>query len=114
MNDIGISSDNDVIGSDSSSFDTDLDINDAAAVDLDSSTSDDLDEELTVEDVLDDEQQASTTEGATVVDAAAIYQPICYKLDLIIMLLVVIFAAFMLKGLANSYKLGGRHIGKSS
>lgn len=56
---------------------------------------------------------ASTTPGAPVVDAAAIYEPICYKLDLIIMLLIVIFAAYMFKVLANPYKMGGKHIGKS-
>lgn len=82
---------------------------DTSETDIEHSSS----EDLILEDLLA-EQPASTAEGATAVDAAAIYEPICYKLDLIIMLLVIIFAAYMLKGLANPYKLGGRHIGKSS
>lgn len=57
---------------------------------------------------------ASTAPGAPAVDAAAIYTPICYKLDLIIFLLISFFAAYMFKGLANPYKMGGKHIGKSS
>lgn len=73
---------------------------------------DDSVDELAAEDLLA-EQPASTAEGATAVDAAAIYEPICYKLDLIILILIVFFAAYMFKGLANPYKLGGKHIGKS-
>lgn len=110
MNDDGIVIDDGSIGSDSGDTTVPED-------NLDSSSPDDLvdgtDEELAEDDLLLDEEPATTAESATAVDAAAIYEPICYKLDLIILLLIVIFAAYMLKGLANPYKMGGKHIGKS-
>ena len=120
VNDDGMFIDNGVTSSDSSSPDSTVD--DMIETSDDSSVEttcdeitgeDDSVDELTAEDLLA-EQPASTAEGATAVDAAAIYGPICYKLDLIILILIVFFAAYMFKGLANPYKLGGKHIGKSS
>lgn len=119
MNDDGVVIDNSTIGSDSSSSDPGADDMIETSGDISVETTgdeitgeDDSVDELAAEDLLA-EQPASTAEGATAVDAAAIYEPICYKLDLIILILIVFFAAYMFKGLANPYKLGGKHIGKS-
>lgn len=110
MNDEGIVIDDGSTGSNSDVIDVPEDnLNELSPEDL----IDEIDDELSAEELLADGQQTTTAESATAVDAAAIYEPICYKLDLIILLLIVIFAAYMLKGLANPYKMGGKHIGKS-
>lgn len=60
-----------------------------------------------------DEMQSSAGMSVTPAEAAEFYDPICSKLDIIIMLLIVFFAVYMFRGFANSYKLGGKHNGKS-
>lgn len=61
----------------------------------------------------EDVVQTSAGMSVTPAEAAEFYAPICSKLDIIIMLLIVFFAVYMFRGFANSYKLGGKHNGKS-